>query len=469
MKSSRSKPTPTPNVRRLALEIIGTWQRQNAPGAAAGPFLDDLIAETLAAFPNLARPDQALLRELSTGILRWRGRLDYHIAQAASKPMRQLHPLVLDLLRLTAYQLLFLDRIPPHAAVHESVGLAKARHLPPALTAFVNAVSRTLSQKIHRLPLPDPISEPQAALAAAASLPEWLAARWLQDLGREAAWARARADNLQPPLTIRVNTTLISRENLKSVLQAEGIAAESCRYSSSGLHLQGLNQPPFSLPSYQKGFWLFQDEAAQLVTMLLQPEPGQQILEIGAGRGGKTTHLAQILAGRGEIVAVDNSLPRLGALRNNLHRMALTGVHLLLSDATGSLPILRGRCFDRLLIDAPCSGLGVLRRYPELRWRRQPEDFIRFARLQQAILRQAAPYLASGGILLYITCTTAAEENEQVVQEFLDHQPEFAVHSPAVSFPPEAQHLIDPQGYFRTLPERDGLDGFFAAALMKNG
>ena len=149
--------------------------------------------------------------------------------------------------------------------------------------------------------------------------------------------------------------------------------------------------------------------------------------------------------------------------------MALTGVHLLLTDATGSLPIQANHRFDRLLIDAPCSGLGVLRRHPELRWRRQPEDFSRFARLQQAILRQAAPYLAPGGILLYITCTTAAEENEQVVQEFLDHQPEFAVHSPAAALPPEAQHLIDPQGYFRTLPERDGLDGFFAAALIKNG
>ena len=193
-------------------------------------------------------------------------------------------------------------------------------------------------------------------------------------------------------------------------------------------------------------------------------------MEIGAGRGGKTTHLAQILAGRGEIVAVDNSLPRLGALRNNLHRMALTGVHLLLSDATGSLPILLGRRFDRLLIDAPCSrswgaaplsgtalATAARRFYPQA------------ARLQQAILRQAAPYLASGGILLYITCTTAAEENEQVVQEFLDHQPEFAVHFPAASLPPGVQHLIDPQGYFRTLPERDGLDGFFAAALMKNG
>jgi 16S rRNA (cytosine967-C5)-methyltransferase len=405
---------------------------------------------------------------LTTGVLRWRGRLDYCIGQIANKPIRQLHPLVLDLLRLTAYQLLFLDRIPPRAAVAESVKLAKKRHLPPALTAFVNAVSRTLAENLQNLPLPDPDSEPEAALAAAASLPHWLAVRWLQELGPDAAWSRAEAANHQPPLTIRVNTALISRENLAIVLEAEGVVTEPCRYSPFGLNLQELQQSPFSLPSYQKGLWLFQDEAAQLVTMLLQPEPGQLILEIGAGRGGKTTHLAQLLNGQGEIVAVDNHRPRLTALRLNLQRMALTRVTRLLADATSSLPFRNYHRFDRILVDAPCSGLGILRRHPELRWRRQPEDFSRFAGLQQAILRQAAPYLAPGGILLYITCTTESEENERVVQEFLDHQPEFRLTSPGAALPQPARQFVDPSGYFRTLQEREGLDGFFAVALTRN-
>ena len=393
--------------------------------------------------------------------------MDYCIAQAANKPIRQLHPLVLDLLRLTAYQLLFLDRIPPHAAVAESLKLAKKRRLPPALTGFVNAVSRTLAANIHQLPFPDQDSEPVEALAAATSLPHWLASRWLANLGKDAAWTRAEAVAKQPPLTIRTNTYLVSRETLEAVLQAEGVAAEPCRYSPYGLILQGIQQPPLALPSYQRGLWIFQDEAAQLVTMLAQPEPGQQILEIGAGRGGKTTHLAQLMVGRGNILAVDNSLARLKALQGNLQRMTLTGVQLLLTDATGSLSLQANHRFERILIDAPCSGLGVLRRHPELRWRRRPEDFSHFARLQQGILRQAAPYLAPGGILLYITCTTAREENEQVVHDFLGHQPEFSVCSPAAALPPEAQQLIDSQGYFRTLPEREGLDGFFAVALIR--
>jgi 16S rRNA (cytosine967-C5)-methyltransferase len=270
-------------------------------------------------------------------------------------------------------------------------------------------------------------------------------------------------------LTIRVNTALISRETLGVVLRAEGVVSEPCRYSPYGLILLALNQPPFTLPSYLQGLWVFQDEAAQMVTLLLQPQADQKILEIGAGRGGKTTHLAQLLAGQGHILAVDNSRTRLEALHHNLERMALTGVNLLLTDAAGSLPLQPGRRFDRILIDAPCSGLGVLRRHPELRWRRQPEDMARFADLQRALLQQAAPYLRPGGVLLYITCTTEAEENEQVVHDFLLCQPAFFLHPPTAALPPQARQLVDSQGYFRTLPEQDGLDGFFAAAFLKEG
>jgi 16S rRNA (cytosine967-C5)-methyltransferase len=210
--------------------------------------------------------------------------------------------------------------------VAESVKLAKKA--PAAgLDRFVNAVSRTLAENVHNLPLPDQRASLKQPWLPPLLLPEWLAVRWLQELGQDAAWARAEAANRQPPLTIRVNTALISRKNLAIVLEAEGVVTEPCRYSPFGLNLRELQQSPFSLPSYQKGLWLFQDEAAQLVTMLLQPEPGQLILEIGAGRGGKTTHLAQLLNGHGEIVALDNHLMRLTALRLNLQRMALTRWH----------------------------------------------------------------------------------------------------------------------------------------------
>ncbi len=252
-------------------------------------------------------------------------------------------------------------------------------------------------------------------------------------------------------------------------MQAEGVAAEPCRYSPFGLDTARNTAAAPSLPSYQRGLWIFQDEAAQLATMLTQPEPGQQILEIGAGRGGKTTHLAQLMAGRGNILAMDNSLLRLKALQGNLKRMTLTGVQLLLTDATGSLPVQPITVLSASSSMPRAPGLGVLRRHPELRWRRQPEDFSRFARLQQAILRQAAPYLAPGGILLYITCTTASEENEQVVHDFLEHQPEFSVCSPTSALPPEAQQFIDSQGYFSHSAGTGGIGRFFCRGLDQKG
>ncbi len=464
---SRKKPHRAGNPRFLALDVLTSWQRLNLPGGPAGPSLDDLLAAALAANPTLSRSDQALLRELATGVCRWRLRLDYALSQVTSVPLSRLHPVVLAILRLTAYQLLCLERIPAHAAVDEAVNLAKARRLPPALVSFVNAVARTLAAQGRRLPLPDPATDPVQALAVTMALPHWLAARWLAELGPERAWQRAWACNQQPPLTLRVNLARTTPEQLQRLLAQEGVAAQPCRFSPCGLTLRSLNQSPFGLPSHQQGLWLFQDEAAQLATLLLQVQPGQRLLEIGAGRGGKTSHLAQMLAGQGLIVAVDHSRHRLTDLRRLLARMELTGVIPLQADASQPLPLAAGSLFDRILIDAPCSGLGVLRRHPELKWRRQPEDIDRFVSGQEALLAQAADYLRPGGLLLYITCTMTAEENDSVVQRFLAERPDYAL-VPASALPASpARNFLDPQGYFRTTPEEHGLDGFFAALLIR--
>jgi len=453
--------------RWLALEVLSTWQRLNPPGGPPGPFLDDLLHAALARHADLARSDQTLVWELATGVMRWRRRLDYVIARTSTTPLHRLHPVVLDLLRLTAYQILFLDRIPAHAVVAEAVSLARARRLPPALAAFVNAVGRQLAAAAPTIPHPDPEVEPVAALAVAASVPEWLAVRWLTELGPEPAWRRAQAVNAVPPLTIRVNTGLVSRETLSGILLAEGVTAAPCRWSPLGLTLLSLPGSPVRLSSYQRGLWLFQDEAAQLATLLLQAAPGQTILEIGAGRGGKTSHLAQLLGGRGHIVALDKSWRRLADLQQQLRRLQVTGVEVLQADASRPLPLTPQCLFDRVLIDAPCSGLGVLRRHPELKWRRQPEDIPRFAALQTQLLCQAAPLVRPGGLLLYITCTSTAEENEAVVQAFLAAQPGFALLPATVQPPSPAHAFLDAQGYFRTSPEDHEMDGFFAALLQR--
>lgn len=464
MNRSNKKPS---HARWLALEVLSAWQRLHLPGGPPGPFLDDLLPATLARHADLARPDQALVWELATGVMRWRRRLDYVIARTSTTPLHRLHPVVLDILRLTAYQILFLDRIPAPAAVAEAVSLAKARRLPAALVAFVNAVGRRLAATGQTMPLPDPEVEPVAALAVAASLPDWLADRWLTELGPELAWRRGQAVNALPPLTIRVNTALVTRETLREILLAAGATTAPCRWSPQGLTILSLPGPPLRLPSYQRGLWLFQDEAAQLVTLLLQAGPGQQVLEIGAGRGGKTTHLAQLLGGSGHLVAIDNNHRRLADLQQQLKRLQLTGVEVLQADASQPLPLRPQVLFDRVLIDAPCSGLGVLRRHPELKWRRQAEDIPRFAARQSRLLHQAARLVRPGGLMLYITCTTAAEENEAVVQEFLADQPGFVLVPAAGQPPSPATPFLAAPGYFRTTPEEHGMDGFFAALLQR--
>lgn len=470
MRPGARRPTRPPAARALALEVLEALEPGLAhPENTTAPTLNTRLDEVLSRHPDLSAPERGLLRELTGGVLRWRGRLDYVIGRLSARSLAQLHPLVLQLLRLAAYQILFLDRVPASAAVNESVKLARARRLPPALTGFVNAVARKVAAAGKSVPLPDPQGDPVAALAAAQSLPAWLASRWLQRLGAEAAGDRARALNRPPPLVVRIIDARVSPGDLVEILAREGVAARPCRYSPVGLEMVTLTRPPLELPSYRQGRWLFQDEAAQLASLLLPLAAGDQVLEVGAGRGGKTTHLAQRLQGKGGIAALDLHPGRARELLRQAARMGLAGIYPLVADAAGALPFSPHILFDAVLLDAPCSGLGTLKRYPELRWRRREADIPRLAALQGALLHRAAPHVKPGGYLLYITCTTEPEENEDQVAAFLAAHPDFALAVDPEALPEAARGFLELPGYFRTRPERDDMDGFFGALMRRGG
>ena len=442
----------------MALEILAAAKRK-------GESVEDLLAAAFLRHPRLPRQERAFLLELVQGVKRWEIRLDYIISRLAARPLKKMHPLVLLLLRLGAYQLLFLDRVPARAALNEAGNLAKSRGLARAQVGFINAVLRRLAAG-DLPPLPDAASDPALALSVAHAHPEWLVRRWLARYGQEETTALLTANNRLPPLTIRVNTLKTDPEKLQERLAGEGARAEPCSFSPAGLRLTALEAPPLEMPSYLEGLWLFQDEGAQLVSYLAAAATGQKIAEIGCGRGGKTTHLAEMLGDRGWLTALDYHRRRLQEARLNLRRWGATLPQLLQADATRPLP-LKERSLDTVVVDAPCSGLGILRRHPEIKTRLPEKDLATFPPRQQAMLAQASRLLKPGGRLLYVTCTTEPEENEGVIAAFLKGRPDFHVLAAPGTLPPAARTLLTPSGFFQTSPAFADLDGFFAAVLLR--
>ncbi len=451
-------PPLPPNARALALDILAVSRQK-------GRSVEDLMAAAFKRHPLLPRQERALVLELVQGVKRWELRLDYHLATISHLPLKKLHPLVLNILRLAAFQVLMLDKVPARAALNEAGQQAKARRLPQAHVGFINAVLRRLAA--GDLPvLPGLEDNPVLALSIATSHPAWLVRRWLERLGPESTQARLAANNQIPPLTIRVNTLKTDPTGLAARLAREGVEATYCRLSPVGLNLAALKGSPVDLPSYREGLWLFQDEAAQLVTGLLGAEPGRRVLEIGAGRGGKTTHLAEAMANQGLILTVDYHRRRLKEARLNLKRWGVAVAQPLLADATQPLP-LKSNTLNAVLLDAPCSSLGILRRHPEIKMRLTETDLPTFPPRQRAMLARAADLLRPGGRLLYITCTTEPEENEEVINAFLSTHPEFRLVTDPNFLPPPARSLVQPPGFFKTAAETHGLDAFFAAVLVK--
>ena len=411
--------------------------------------------------------DRALLVELTTGTLRWLAELDPLVSQCSSRPLAGLSPGVRAVVRLGAYQLEHLDRIPPHAVLNEAVELTRTLGEPRA-AGFVNAVLRTLGrsrQKLSLPPRPEAKTEARAAIAylsTTLSHPSWLAARWLERYGFDAAERWCQFNNSQPELTVRSLGRLDHRE-LLAALRAADIDATPAPFVADAIRL-----PPGSLgrvPPPLADELLVQDEASQIVAHVVGASPGDRVLDLCASPGAKTVVLTADLQGRGLLVASDHRVARVQLLRRTLHK-AHSDARVVALDATQALPFTAA--FDRVLVDVPCSGLGILRRDPDLKWSRQSEDLPGLALTQQAILERAAAVVRPGGTVVYATCSSEPEENEAVVQHFLANDSRFA-GVPALSGPmvPNGAALLDANGFLRTLPFRDGLDAFFAAVLVR--
>lgn len=406
--------------------------------------------------------DLALAMELATGTRRWQGALDYQLQKLSAKPLARLDAAVADALRLGAYQILFLQRVPVSAAVNDAVSIVKASGFRSA-GGFVNAVLRRLARERETLSWPGR-EDLAAHLAAVQSHPRWLVERWLARYGADATEQWLRFNNAPPALTLAPNRQQISQPALIARLMSEGVTAEPAPVAPHGVIVR--EGRPLHTAAFAEGLFVVQDEASQLVGELIAAAPGQRVLDVCAAPGGKTLAAAAQCAPGGLVVAGDVRPRRVALLAETLARCRASGIGVVHLGAEGTLP-LAPAAFDRVLVDAPCSGLGTVRRDPDIRWRRTAGDFVALTAVQIDLLRRVAPHVAPGGRLIYSTCSSEPEENEAVVAAFLAEAGSFFVLPlSAAGVPPVLLASSTPEGYLRTTPAR-GLEAFFGAILQK--
>lgn len=463
------------SARAAALAVLLTCRSHDTT-------LDDELDKYATQFRLDAR-DRGLTMELAYGVLRRLEYLDWRLAPVLKKPLARLPEAVHMLLRLGAYQLLCLDRIPPSAAVNESVRLAKSytARLKRDWSGLVNAVLRNLL-RVPEPPLPDPAIDPAHTLSVRHALPLWLCHRWIERWGLPQAEAACRAAGDAPPLTLRVNRLRMSREHFLDRCHQEGTTASPTLISPVGV-TPVKSGSVTSLPGFQEGDFYVEDEAAQLIPPILDPQPGELILDACAAPGGKTTHLAELMKNHGRIVAMDRQPTRLTLLRDNCRRLGITIVEAVEGDARRRQDILRALkpsmpqrpssllaesgFADRILLDAPCSGLGVLRRHPEGKWQKHQDMFQRHHDLQTQILTEVSAVLRPGGVLVYSTCSTEREETEDVVERFCGTHHGWVRESVESWVPSSALSCVTAQGALSTMGNTCGMDGFYAVRLRK--
>jgi 16S rRNA (cytosine967-C5)-methyltransferase len=444
------------DARALACSVLLQVER--------GGYSDILLDKALQ-LGEISAPERGLTTELVYGVLRRRGSLDYALKGLCRQPFAKLEMPVRVLLRLGAYQIMYLDRVPSHAAVNGCVELARRMKLERA-TGFLNGILRNLVRRSDALTWPDKDADPEGYISHVLSLPMWIAKRWIAHYGVDTAIRLAELNTRAAPNTLRVNTLKISRPQMLEQFTHAGIEATPTSYAPEGIVVAPGSAVPREWLS--AGLIQPQDEASMLVGHLLEVQPGQHILDVCAAPGGKTCHIAALGGGQVEILGMDLHQHRLQQLQSGAQRLECGEIKTRVHDMTKPYPTGEEDPFDAVLVDAPCSGLGVLRRNPELRWRRQEQDISELAEIQRRILHNASVCVAPGGILVYSLCTTTPEESLSVVNAFLDCHPEFHVHDLHAVVPEFWHALLDENGFLTTLSTRDaGMDCFFAAALRR--
>ena len=444
--------------RNLALKTLKNVD--GAPGQAERR-LESLFSQN----PRLSERDRALTVHLVQGVLRWRIRLDWILKQFVRFPFKKIDPQVLNILRLALFQILFLDRVPESAAVNEAVKQSRKmgkKHV----VKFVNGILRQICREKDRLPYPLFENEPSLYASVYYSYPMWLVQKWTRELGQDMALQVMKAGNEIPVLTIRTNALRTTRQALLNRLGEEGVEGRAVDFAPEGIELTHFKGAISRLDAYKAGLFQVQGEAAQICAHLLSPGGIDVVADVCAGLGGKSTHLAELMEDRGRVLALDTSLVRLRGLKQNTKRLGIGSVFPVAADATGPLFFLRDPV-RKIMVDGPCSGLGVISKHPDTKLTKKEDDIKRLAMIQNSILSRSCQALCRDGEMLYVTCTISKEENEAVVESFLRENRQMALQDLRRRIPPWGRDLVDENGFLKTFPHLHGMEGFFAALFRK--
>jgi len=444
-------------AREIALHVLKAVE---ADGAYANLALNRALEEY-----RPSKLDRAFATELAYGTLRTLNTLDWIVSRYVQQPLGDQTVWNRNILRLGVYQIFYMDKVPTGAACFEAVELAK-KFGTPGTARFVNGVLRNVARHKDKLQFPDPETDLVTHISLKYFHPIWLVKRWLTELGPAETIALCRANNTIPPNTVRANTLRLDRDTLAVRLEEEGLTVRKTRFAPEGLEIGGFVSMR-ALASFQEGLIQIQDESSMLAAHAVSPAPGARTLDVCSAPGGKTTHLAQLMENQGTIKALDIHRHKLKLVVDNCRRLGIDNVETGLLDAR-DLPGEFEGWADFVLVDAPCSGLGVLRRRPDARWRKEPGQITGLVRLQEGILAGAAQCARAGGVLVYSTCTITYEENLGQVQGFLAHHPDFSLEDLRPFLPAGLGEEQAARGYIEISPHtHEGMDGFFIARMRR--
>jgi 16S rRNA (cytosine967-C5)-methyltransferase len=442
--------------RELALKILYDINEKGAySNISLNKHLESMELKSL---------DKGFITELVYGTLKWRLSIDWVIEQFSSVKIKKISPWILNILRLGVYQLLYTNKIPESAACNESVNLSK-KFGHAASSRYVNGVLRGIARKRNEIKYPDEEKENIKYLSVKYSHPEWMIKGWVHRFGKEFTKNLLDSNNGIPELTIRVNLLKTSKESLIEELRKENIECESGKYSSEALVLK--NSSSISrLESFKRGLFQVQDESSMLVARILDPKPEELVMDVCSAPGGKSTHIAELMQNKGTVIARDVHEHKIKIINEAASRLGLNIIKAEIFDATG-VDNEKINKADRVLVDAPCTGLGIIRRKPDIKWARNQADRTEIVKLQKKILDASSKYVKPGGLLVYSTCTIEPEENEEVVKEFLRNNSEFEAVDITGMLPEKLRKPTAAEGYVQLYPNVDGVDGFFISKMMR--